>query len=75
MMYGLKRVLFYFLPYMSKRVNTTYLYLVPRVLGPGAFSGYLSYDPFTQPYVLSWMPADYNMIVQIEWQEAGCLPV
>lgn len=47
-------------------VNRTYVYLVPKTLGPLATPAYVD-DVLTQPLAVYWQPMGDNLIAQLEW--------
>lgn len=48
-------------------VHTTYLYLVPRVLGREGLSLYETINCFERPHQLNWQPLGNNMLAIFEW--------
>ncbi len=47
-------------------VNRTYVYLVPKTLGPFATPAYVD-DVLAQPAAVHWQPMGDNLIAQLEW--------
>lgn len=55
-------------------VQTTYLYIVPVILGNDAVSAYHGINFFNRPHTILWQTQADNMIACLEWQENECLP-
>lgn len=49
-------------------VNTTYIYIVPSLLGDDAVDAYISEDIFANPKSVSWQAMDENMVAKIAWK-------
>lgn len=59
--------------HQERKVHRTYLYLVPKTLGPNALSAYHHKQVFERPYTVSWQVMGENMITCLDWQEDECL--
>lgn len=55
----------------EKRVQRTYLYLVPRCLGESSLSAYACEDFFQQAHSVQWHPMDDNQMLQLDWAPMG----
>lgn len=53
-------------------VHRTYLYLVPRNLGPDALSAYHQQGLLDRPHTITWQAMGDNMIACFDWQEDQC---
>lgn len=56
----------------QKLVQTTYLYLVPTLLGDDAIAAFRDKNLFSSNHQLSWHRADDNCIIYLEWLENTC---
>lgn len=55
-------------------VQTTYLYIVPDLLGADATPGFYGKTMFHHAHTLSWQAQGNNMIACLQWKEGVCLP-
>ncbi len=53
--------------HQHKLINRSYIYLVPRILGPEATPAYLSSDIFVDPQSVHWHAMGDNMIAALDW--------
>ncbi len=54
-------------------VQTTYLYVAPKILGAKAVSACDNTNFFNRPYDISWQVQADNVIACLQWQENECL--
>ena len=54
-------------------VQTTYLYVVPKILGAKAVSAFDNTNFFNRPYEISWQAQADNVIACLQWQGNECL--
>lgn len=66
---------FFYALHQANLVQKTYIYLVPKVLGPSATSGYPYEQRLKQAKKVVWIPAHDNLIISLEWddKESMCL--
>ncbi len=60
--------------HQEKRVQKTYLYLTPTVLGDNALSAYHDAALF-QGASVTWHPMRNNCMASLDWMESSCSPV
>lgn len=58
----------------AQLVDTTFLYIVPKVLGETATSGYHGDQIFKRKHRISWESKADNMLLRLDWLEDKCLP-
>lgn len=56
-------------------VQRTWLYIVPKTLGPDAVDAWHGDSYFNRQHIISWHAKADNMVACVDWQEGICLPV